>query len=174
MLPLINQHLCVDQLIREVLDAQEGKQAIGDDLVDAFEKSDTSTGYVDLKIGKVIVSDDGLPGEEISLDEADMALDDAQLSRAMDMEDNWERYILLPDVEDYEIKSQLASFIDGLDDDEKKSKLVAALKGAGAITRAERLIKKLELFALWREYRRKCYFALARDFCEENRIEYDE
>ena len=52
MLPLINQHLCVDQLIREVLDAQEGKQAIGDDLVDAFVADDAFPGVI---VGQLVI-----------------------------------------------------------------------------------------------------------------------
>ena len=140
------------------------------ELVNAFLRSDEAIGYVDIEQGRVIFMGDDAPGGGIDYD----ADDEAQLSRAMDMEDNWERYVALPNIEDYEMKAQLVSFAGQLEDDVKKEKLFDSLHGVGAITRTKRLIKNLSLDEEWARYRTRCMMALAREFCEENQIEYEE
>ena len=141
-----------------------------EDLAYALEKSDALTGYVDLDTGRVVLAGEDFSHAAAMADESDAA----QLEHALSIEDDWQRYVALPNACDVDMKAILRAFALTVEDAEKKAALLAALEGMGAVTRGERLVRRLEMAAAWRRYLHAYFVAIARDWCEENGIAYEE
>jgi hypothetical protein len=140
------------------------------DLAHALEQSDVFAGYVDLAEGRVIVCGDQLSpaAEETGTSDAD------QLERALSIEDDWQRYVALPNACDVDMKQVLQQFAATLTGSDSKNELLAALQGAGAVTRSERLLRRLGMEPHWQTYLHHYFIAIARDWCEENNVEYED
>ena len=139
------------------------------DLASALEQSDAFAGYVDLAEGRVIVCGDAaLTAEDTGASDAN------QLERALSIEDDWQRYVALPNACDVDMKQVLHQFAEILTEDDGKNQLLAALQGTGAVTRSERLLRRLGLESHWQKHLHHYFMEIARDWCEENNIEYED
>ena len=135
-----------------------------------MEKSDVLQGYVDIESGKVV-----LLGEEFS-EESDRTeeSEEERLEHVFSIEDHWQQYLALPNVYDGEELGIMESFTDELLDASQAAALREALQGQGAVTRFGRQLRKLCLKEVWQVYLKERMRDIARDWCEENDVDYDE
>lgn len=131
------------------------------DLAKAMAKSDVHQGYVDIKLGKVIIMQD------------DMAEADT-LDHIFDIEDDWQHYIPLPNVIDNEAHAIMLGFIEKQARADIKDRLLAALNSTGAAIKFQHQVRHLLLKSAWENYQQEYFMAAARDWCEENDLEYEE
>ncbi len=131
------------------------------DLAKAMAKSDVHQGYVDIKLGKVIIMQD------------DMAEADT-LDHIFDIEDDWQHYIPLPNVIDNEAHAIMLGFIEKQARADIKDRLLAALNSIGAAIKFQQQVRHLLLKSAWENYQQEYFMAAARDWCEENDLEYEE
>lgn len=131
------------------------------DLAKAMAKSDVHQGYVDIKLGKVIIMQD------------DMAEADT-LDHIFDIEDDWQHYIPLPNVIDNEAHAIMLGFIEKQARADIKDRLLAALNSTGAAIKFQQQVRYLLLKSAWENYQQEYFMAAARDWCEENDLEYEE
>lgn len=127
------------------------------DVARAARKSDRVEAYVDLARGEVVCLD---------------GKDDSVFERRIEIEDQWERYIILPNFVDDAQRTMMEDFAAKAGG--ARERLVAALQGAGGALRFHREVKKLLLEEKWQAYEKEAYVALAQDWCEENGIAYRE
>ncbi len=130
------------------------------ELAAAFAQSDVRQGYVDLRKGKVILLDE------------DMAEEDT-LHHALDLEDDWEHYIPLPNVMDEDEHAMMKAFAEAQKED-FKARLLEALEGQGAVSRFYHQVRHLLLKPAWEEFKLTYLRDVARDWCEENAVSYEE
>lgn len=130
------------------------------ELAAAFAQSDVRQGYVDLRQGKVILMDE------------DMAEEDT-LHHAFDMEDDWEHYIPLPNVVDEDEYAMMKAFAEAQSEG-VRTRLLEALQGTGAVSRFHHQVRHLLLKPAWEEFKLTYLRDVARDWCEENDIAYEE
>ena len=98
------------------------------ELAAAFAQSDVRQGYVDTAAGKVIMMAD------------DLAERDA-MHYAMVMEEDWERYIPIPNIMDEDETAMMHAFAASRPREDVKERLFESLKGAGAVTRFRRQVR---------------------------------
>ena len=95
----------------------------------------------------------------------------------IDMEDDPEKFeddawIAAPsqrNINEYDI---MVNFAETVSDPRKNELLSIALTGRGAFRRFKDTLYRVELRDEWFEYKRKAYIKIAREWCEENDIEY--
>ncbi len=139
------------------------------DIVTALKKSDVMQGYVDIANGRVV-----LFGEDFSEDMADRdESEEERLEHVFSIEDQWQQYVALPNVYDEE-KEIMRRFASDLEDADQRSVLLQVVQGSGAVARFERQLKKMLLTENWQLYMLEYLRNVARDWCEENAIEYEE
>lgn len=131
------------------------------ELAAAFAQSDVRQGYVDTAAGKVIMMAD------------DLAERDA-MHYAMVMEEDWERYISIPNIMDEDETAMMHAFAASRPREDVKERLFESLKGAGAVTRFCRQVRHLLLKPDWESFKQDYLIQAARDWCEENAVEYRE
>lgn len=131
------------------------------ELAAAFAQSDVRQGYVDTAAGKVIMMAD------------DLAERDA-MHYAMVMEEDWERYIPIPNIMDEDETAMMHAFAASRPCEDVKERLFESLKGAGAVTRFRRQVRHLLLKPAWESFKQDYLMQAARDWCEENAVEYRE
>lgn len=131
------------------------------ELAAAFAQSDVRQGYVDTAAGKVIMMAD------------DLAERDA-MHYAMVMEEDWERYIPIPNIMDGDEAAMMRAFAESRPREAVKERLLTALQGAGAVTRFRRQVRHLLLKPAWEFFKQDYLMQAARDWCEENAVEYRE
>ena len=131
------------------------------ELAAAFAQSDVRQGYVDTAAGKVIMMAD------------DLAERDA-IHYAMVMEEYWERYISIPNIMDEDETAMMHAFAASRPREDVKERLFESLKGAGAVTRFCRQVRHLLLKPAWESFKQDYLIQAARDWCEENAVEYRE
>ena len=129
------------------------------ELADALRKSDMLQGYVDLRTGKVIL----LAGE---------MSEEETLEHVFSIEEDWQRYVMLPDIAYEEDRSAMRSFAN-LQQGEARTSLLECLEGARSSSRFCRKVKELGLWGQWKSFQRLHFIAVARSWCEENGIEYE-
>lgn len=132
-----------------------------DELAAALEQTDVRQGYVDLAQGRVILLQEDM-GE------------DAALDHALEIEEDWERYLPLPNVLDEAERDIMASFAASRPREDVRERLQDILAGAGAAARFHRQVHHLLLQPAWEAHKRACLRDIARDWCDENHIEYQE
>lgn len=132
-----------------------------EELAKAMEQSDMRQGYVDIGKGKVILLDDEMGEEEL-------------LNHVFTIEEDWEHYIPLPNVIDNELHGFMQEFAESREPEETKKRLLEALKGNGALARFNQQIRYLLLKPAWEQYFQECLRSAARDWCEENALDYEE
>lgn len=130
------------------------------ELAAAFAQSDVRQGYVDLRKGKVILMDE------------DMAEEDT-LHHAFDMEDDWEHYIPLPNVVDEDEYAMMKAFAEAQNKG-FRTRLLESLQGTGAVSRFHHQVRRLLLKPAWEKFKLTYLRDVARDWCEENEIAYEE
>lgn len=131
------------------------------ELAAAFAQSDVRQGYVDTAAGKVIMMAD------------DLAERDA-MHYAMVMEEDWERYIPIPNIMDGDEAAMMRAFAESRPHEAVKERLLTALQGAGAVTRFRHQVRHLLLKPAWEAFKQEYLMKAARDWCEENAVEYRE
>ena len=131
-----------------------------EELAKALAQSDIRQGYVDIEKGRVIQLDDEM-GEEDALE------------HIFTIEDDWEHYIPLPNVIDRALHGFMQGFAESCAHEETKKRLIEALQGNGAFARFNHQVRYLLLKPAWERYLHECLRAAARDWCEENALEYD-
>lgn len=131
------------------------------ELAAAFAQSDVRQGYVDTAAGKVIMMAD------------DLAERDA-MHYAMVMEEDWERYIPIPNIMDGDEAAMMRAFAESRPREAVKERLLTALQGAGAVTRFRHQVRHLLLQPAWEAFKQEYLMKAARDWCEENAVEYRE
>lgn len=129
------------------------------DLAAAFAQSDVRQGYVDIRDGKVVMMAD------------DLAERDA-MHYALAMEEDWEHYIPIPNVMDGDEAAMMRAFAESRPREDVKERLLTALQGAGAVTRFRHQVRHLLLKPAWEAFKQDYLMQVARDWCEENDVEY--
>lgn len=139
------------------------------ELAAALEKTDVLQGYADTRDGRII-----LMGEEESDAQAEAASrEEERMERLLVLEEDWQRYVPLPDLYDAEIRSIMQAFAERAPE-EVRAALGEALSGASARLRFRRTVQRLSLEAAWQAHLSSSLLMLARDWCEENAIAYRE
>lgn len=129
------------------------------ELATAFAQSDVRQGYVDIRAGKVVMMAD------------DLAERDA-MHYALAMEEDWEHYIPIPNVMDGDEAAMMRAFAESRPREDVKERLLTALQGAGAVTRFRHQVRHLLLKPAWEAFKQDYLMQVARDWCEENDVEY--
>jgi len=129
------------------------------DLAAAIARSDVVTSYIDTVSGRVLTIESE-------------AGDDAAFDHAMRIEEDFERYIPLPDIYDAEEPRAMQAFADA-QPPETKGRLAAILATPGAAPRFRREVRHLLLEKKWQAFLHSHLLVVAKDFCEENGIAYD-
>ena len=96
------------------------------------------------------------------------------LQYAFEVEDNWERYVPLPNAYDIDEHSIMKNFALQQEDLAIKEKLLEALNGSAALLHFRQQIKELGLETAWLEQRQQGFLQIARQWCLENGILYEE
>ena len=129
------------------------------ELAAAFAQSDVRQGYVDIRDGKVVMMAD------------DLAERDA-MHYALAMEEDWEHYIPIPNVMDEDETAMMHAFAESRPREDVKERLREALQGTGAVTRFHHQVRHLLLKPAWEAFKQDYLMQVARDWCEENDVEY--
>ena len=130
------------------------------ELAKALSQSDMHQGYIDIASGKVVILRDDL-GE------------DESLNHVFEIEDDWEHYIPLPNAVDSEERNLMVSFAAAQRED-VQARLQEILQQPGAQLKFRQQIKHLLLKSAWEEFQQQYFLNVARDYCEENDLEYEE
>lgn len=139
------------------------------ELAAALEKTDVLQGYADTRDGRII-----LMGEDESDARTEAASrEEERMERLLSIEEDWQRYVPLPDIYNAEIRSIMQTFAEKAPQ-EARAALEETLRGASARLRFRRAVQRLSLAAAWQAHLSSSLFALARDWCEENAIAYRE
>lgn len=130
------------------------------ELAKALAQSDMHQGYIDIASGRVILMQDDLGEEEA-------------LNHVFEIEDDWEHYIPLPNAVDSEEHNLMVSFAAAQREDVKE-RLQEILQKSGAQIKFRQQIKHLLLKPAWEKFQQEYFLNVARDYCEENDLEYEE
>lgn len=130
------------------------------ELAKALAQSDMHQGYIDIESGRVILMQDDLGEEEA-------------LNHVFEIEDDWEHYIPLPNAVDSEEHNLMESFAAAQREDVKE-RLQEILQKSGAQIKFRQQIKHLLLRPAWEKFQQEYFLNVARDYCEENDLEYEE
>ena len=130
------------------------------ELAKALAQSDMHQGYIDIESGRVILMQDDLGEEEA-------------LNHVFEIEDDWEHYIPLPNAVDSEEHNLMESFAAAQREDVKE-RLQEILQKSGAQIKYRQQIKHLLLKPAWEKFQQEYFLNVARDYCEENDLEYEE
>ncbi|SEA11164.1 UPF0158 family protein [Selenomonas ruminantium] len=130
------------------------------ELAKALAQSDMHQGYIDIESGRVILMQDDLGEEEA-------------LNHVFEIEDDWEHYIPLPNAVDSEEHNLMESFAAAQREDVKE-RLQEILQKSGAQLKFRQQIKHLLLKPAWEKFQQEYFLNVARDYCEENDLEYEE
>ena len=130
------------------------------ELAKALAQSDMHQGYIDIASGRVSLMQDDLGEEEA-------------LNHVFEIEDDWEHYIPLPNAVDSEEHNLMVSFAAAQREDVKE-RLQEILQKSGAQIKFRQQIKHLLLKPAWEKFQQEYFLNVARDYCEENDLEYEE
>ncbi len=130
------------------------------ELAKALAQSDMHQGYIDIESGRVILMQDDLGEEEA-------------LNHVFEIEDDWEHYIPLPNAVDSEEHNLMETFAAAQREDVKE-RLQEILQQSGAQIKFRQQIKHLLLKSVWEKFQQEYFLNVARDYCEENDLEYEE
>ena len=129
------------------------------ELAAAFAQSDVRQGYVDIRAGRVVMMADDMAEEEA-------------MHHAFAMEEDWEHYIPIPNVMDEDETAMMHAFAESRPREDVKERLREALQGTGAVTRFHHQVRHLLLKPAWEAFKQDYLMQVARDWCEENDVEY--
>jgi len=135
----------------------------------ALEKTDILQGYVDTREGRILMIEEDVAA---SLDKAAQR-EEAHMESVLAIEEDWQRYVPLPNLYDMEIRSIMQGFAE-----KAPAETRLALEGALCASAARRCffhtVRSLSLEKVWREYLSMRLLVLAREWCEENDVAYCE
>lgn len=134
------------------------------ELAHAIARSDVVQSYVDLKEGRVIA----LPDAPVDADD-----DQAAFDYAMQLEEDYERYIPLANLYDGVEPDAMRAFAEA-QSAAMQERLLAILDAPGAAPRFRQQVRHLLLEPKWKAFLHDYVKDVARAFCEENEIEYEE
>lgn len=138
-------------------------------IADALEKSEVLQGFVDLQEGRVLLFGDEFEDGRTAKEESE----EERLHKVFSIEDQWQRYAVLPNIYEDE-RTWREMFVGGLNDEEQQSCLRSALHGDGGVQRFNHTLKQLQLEKAWQEFFQLRLLDTARDWCEEYDVEYEE
>lgn len=107
-----------------------------------------------------------------SLDKAAQR-EEAHMESVLAIEEDWQRYVPLPNLYDMEIRSIMQGFAEKAPA-ETRLALEGALCASAARRRFFHTVRSLSLEKVWREYLSMRLLVLAREWCEENDVAYCE
>lgn len=135
------------------------------ELAAAFEKTGVLQGYVDTRDGCIILIGEDEPASSSKA----LQWEEERMEQVLAFEEDWQRYVPLPDLYDTEIRSIMRSFAEKAPE-EARASLVETLSASSARPRFRRAVQSLSLEEAWRAHLSSSLLALARDWCEENDI----
>ena len=138
------------------------------DLIKAFEQADEIQSYVDIEHGAVVAMGHTFDGSDNFVDETD----EERLAKVFSIEDDWERYIMLPDI--YE---DISLYMEEFAKNEAANgniELLHILESNGSLINFNRRVKALALNELWERFLYEKLADYARFWCDENGINYVE
>jgi hypothetical protein len=97
-----------------------------------------------------------------------------EIEAARDILRNEDKYVALPsqfEVNEYKIMEE---FCRAVEDEKVSTALSVAIQGSGAFRRFKDTARNLGVTDKWYEFREKALRKIAKDWCEENHIEYTE
>ena len=130
------------------------------DLANALAHSDRQQGYIDIRQGTIVLMKD--------MDEEEA------MNHAFDIADDLEHYLPLPNAIDEHERNLMQGFAEAQEKAAVRERLLDSLAGAGAASRFRHQVKRLLLRPAWEKYRATQMLSIARDFCEENALEYED
>lgn len=130
------------------------------DLAEALSQSDMHQGYIDIASGRVIFLQDDLGEEEA-------------MNHVFDIEDDWQHYLPLPNAVDAAEGEMMQRFADN-QRPEVRERLNGILQGTSPALKFRQQVKHLFLQQAWENFCLEQFKAMARDFCEENALEYED
>ena len=152
-----------------------GTQVKLSDIVEEMElQSDQSSLYLNKETGEVVLLSD----EEMLTEEEEGSSGDlpewAEEARkvAQDILENGENYEELPSKEEIDEYRIMEGFCRSVEDRGISEELSAAMKGRGAFGRFKENIVRLGVEGRWHKYRQEAFRRIAREWCEDNRIDY--
>ena len=146
-------------------------------IVEGIEfQSDESQSFLNLATGEVVIFTD---------DEIDAATSGENISehpewyreaiaRAKDYIENEDKYIRLPTKFDFHEYRVMENFIGSLPTEEQRKELFSLIKGKGAFSRFRRGLERFLLLDKWYEYREQALVELAKEWCEDNKIQHQD
>lgn len=150
-------------------DVLEGLELVSDDAKYYYQKSSQSI---------YMITDEELRYVDEDTDEDDFDdLDDWQqdgINLAEELFYNKDDFIALPgkyEINDYRI---MQNFSFSLTNEKNQRKLIQALQGRGAFRRFKDQVDFLGIEEEWYSYRNEEYRTIAKEWCEENNIDYTE
>ncbi len=138
------------------------------DLIRAFEQADEIQSYVDIENGTVVAMGQTFDGCDHFVDETE----EERLAKVFSIEDDWERYIMLPDVYE-DIRLYMEEFAKN-EAANGNIELAHILENNGSLINFNRRVKALALHDSWRRFLYEKLADYARFWCEENGINYVE
>jgi len=147
------------------------------DIVDAIDSaSEMSSAYLDRQTGAVVVITEGdveaATDEDAAANAPDWQQEAIEQARAIEA-DEAGRFLPLPDkfdAHEWDMMKRYCGTVQNLDASEQ---LHEAIRGSGAFRRFQDAARRLGLLDGWNKYRDEQYLALAREWCEENGVEYE-
>lgn len=91
---------------------------------------------------------------------------------AMEIVDNWDDYIRLPDERNLDEYRMMSDFCAMLEDERAQDKLYDALEGKGAFRRFRDTVNRCRLESQWNQYKNQSMGSYLRDWCELKGIQY--
>lgn len=142
------------------------------ELADAFAVSETHTGYVDLVEGKILLSNSSISAKA---DAEDFEREDeAQMDQSIMWEEDWQRYVVIPNMGDYDFRKLFGEFISSRkSDDELKKTLQEVYSKNMREPYCKKILKDMELTTEWESFLHDYFVQIAREWCEENLIDYE-
>lgn len=139
-----------------------------EDLIKAFEQADEIQSYVDIDNGVVVAMGQAFDGSDNFVEETE----EERLSNVFSIEDDWERYVVLPDIYE-DMRLYMEEFarneaVNGHDE------LIHILESNGSLINFNRKVKALALKESWNRFLHGKLADFARYWCEENGITYVE
>ena len=150
----------------------EGLEIDLKELAAALEKAVLLQGYVDTQNGDVVFLGD-IPEISPASDGEDAAREEACMEHVLSIEDDWQRYVPLPDLYEGEIRAIMQAFADNAPQPVRKE-MQEVLHGSAARTRFRKFLRECRMEEAWQEHLAVSLRVLAREWCEENRIAYRE
>ncbi|MEW6625142.1 hypothetical protein P378_12105 [Desulforamulus profundi] len=135
--------------------------------------------YYSKKTGKITEIQAEYLGVAEELDEEDDFSEYKEWEReaieeAIDIIENWDDYIELPDKYEIHEYSIMEQFCYSIEDERLSNKLCNAISGRGAFRRFKDAIIRYNLEDSWYAYKYKVLCKVARDWCEHNEIPFKE